>query len=580
MNILGINAFHADASAALLQDGKLVAAVEEERFTRVKHWAGFPSHAIRFCLKQGNIRIRDLDHVAVSFDPKANLSQKLIYAMRNRPALSAIRDRLKRLGKANSIVKLLSSSCQCDPRDIKAKLHHIEHHLAHAASTFFTSNFDQATLLTIDGMGDFCSMFSGWGEGNRIQVGTRTYYPHSLGFLYNALTLFLGFPNYGDEYKVMGLAPYGDPVYLEPLHKIVDSRDGDVRLNLDYFNHHKKGISMIWDNSAPKVDPFYSRQMENLLGSHFSAGQAVDQRGKDIAASLQKTTEEVIFDLLNKLYDIYPHEQLCLAGGVAMNSAANGKIHRSTPFQQIFIPPGAADNGTAFGAAFYVWHQVLDHPREYAVDHAYWGPEFGDSACRKAVESCASNGTTYRYLDDAPLCDVVADYLAAGNVVGWYQGRMEFGARALGNRSLLADPRRADIRNIINKKIKFREAFRPFAPSILRSKVNAYFEDDVSCPFMEKIIPIRKEKRCTIPAVTHVDGSGRLQTVDSGVNPKFAHLITKFEERTGVPLVLNTSLNENEPMVCTPQEAMDCFTRTKMDCLVLGNWIVKRETNA
>ena len=529
-----------------------MAAAEEERFTRLKHWAGFPSQAIRYCLKQGNITIRDLDHIAVSFNPKANISHKLLYTIKNRPALSQVLDRLKRLGKAGTITDLLANSCDCDHSDIKAHIHQVEHHLAHAASAFFTSNFDQSAILTIDGMGDFCSSLTGFGEGNSIQLGKRTYYPHSLGFLYNALTLYLGFPNYGDEYKVMGLAPYGIPVYLDEMHKIVSSKDGDIKLNLDYFTHHRNGISMAWDNSTPKVDAFYSHQIENILGPYFIATDTVDQRRKDIAASLQNATEEIIFGLLETLFENHPNENLCLAGGVAMNSAVTGKIHRFTPFKHVFIPPGAADNGTSFGAAFYVWHHLLKNPRDFVIDHAYWGPEFGDNDCRKAIESHSGEAATVHYLEDEPLYDVVAKALAAGDIIGWFQGRMEFGARALGNRSLLADPRRADMRDTINKKIKFREAFRPFAPSILRSRVHTYFEDDISCPFMEKVIPIKPAKRIEIPAVTHVDGSGRLQTVDHETNPKFANLIKRFEQLTGVPLVLNTSLNENEPVVCKP----------------------------
>ena len=575
MNILGINAFHADASAALIQEGRLVAAAEEERFTRIKHWAGFPSQAIQFCLRKGCITIRDLDHIALSFNPKANISHKLLYAIKNRPRLNAIRDRLKRLGRTGNLVELLSAVCECDIRDIKAQIHQVEHHMAHAASAFFLSGHDQAVVLTIDGMGDFCSMLSGYGEGNHINLDQRTYYPNSLGFLYNALTLYLGFPNYGDEYKVMGLAPYGKPIYLDEFRNIVFSKHGEIRLNLDYFNHHKNGISMVWDNSSPEVQSFHSKKLEDLLGPKFSASDAIDQRRKDIAASLQRVTEEKIFYLLNKLSEKYQNEKLCLAGGVAMNSVINGKIHRFTPFKRVFIPPGAADNGTAIGAALFVWHQILKNPREHVLKHAYWGPEFEDSQCRKVIESY-SQKVIYRYMKGEQLNDAVVNALTNGNVAGWYQGRMEFGARALGNRSLLADPRQAGIGAMLNRKFKCREEFRPFAPSILRSKVHSYFEDDCSSPFMEKVIPIKKEKRAQIPAVTHVDGSGRLQTVDPQVNPKFESLIRKFEERTGIPLLLNTSLNENEPMVCNPQEAMNCFIRTKMDYMVLGNWFVER----
>lgn len=573
MLVLGINAYHGDSSAALLQDGRLVAAVEEERFTRIKHWAGFPGQSIKYCLHEAGVSIGDVDHVAVSFDPRANLTKKGLYSLRNIRNVNFILDRLKRQVKTTSLKENLATACGCDQGNIKATFHRVEHHLAHMASSFFTSPFEEAAILSIDGMGDFVSTMFGYGRGNKVEVISRVYYPHSLGYLYEATTHYLGFQHYGDEYKVMGLAPYGKPVYMDTFRKMVSTSSSGLKLNLDYFTHHKAGVPFSWDAEAPSCKPFHSNLLEEELGPMVNGKASLGEREENIAASLQRVTEEAIFDLLQTLHTIHPSENLCLTGGVAMNSVANGKIHKMTPFENIFVPAGAADNGTSFGAAFYVWNQVLGKPREFVLKHALWGPEYGEDDCKAAIEA---KGLAYRRLDEEELCRTVVDALDDGKIVGWYQGRMEFGARALGNRTLLADPRREDARDLINLRIKFREKFRPFAPSILDNRVADYFEDRVQSPFMEKVIPIRKEKREEIPAVVHVDGTGRLQTVSPETNPLYWNLLKKFEEKTGVPLVLNTSLNENEPIVCTPEEALSCFLRTRMDAMALGPYYVDR----
>jgi carbamoyltransferase len=481
---------------------------------------------------------------------------------------------------------------------IHARFHNVEHHDAHLTQGFCLSPFDRAAILSIDGMGDFVSTVLAVGEGAQYRKLAEVFYPHSLGFLYNALTLYLGFHAYGDEYKVMGLAPYGQPVYLEEFRKIIFPQGDTFELNLDYFRHHKDGISMSWNNGAPQVDPFHSELLEKRLGPPVPPRGEPGEREQNIAASLQRVTEEIIFHLLNGLHEKTACDDVVLVGGCAMNSVAVGKVTLHSPFKRVYVPVGAADNGTAIGAAFHVYEQTTrpqDHgttgpvpwsrgpvvrgptsvrgPSTFVLDHAFWGPAFDNAACRAAAAKFPVRAAE---LDEGALLDRVVDALCDGEVVGWFQGRMEFGARALGNRSLLADPRRADMRDIINLKIKFREKFRPFAPSILEEHVADYFETAAPSPFMEKVFQIRLEKRRLIPAVTHVDGSGRLQTVDRASNPRYYDLIARFQKRTGVPLLLNTSLNENEPIVHTPEQAIDCFLRTKMDALVLENLFVER----
>ena len=581
VNILGINAFHGDASACLVQDGQLIAAVEEERFTRVKHWAGFPSQSIRYCLEAGGITVSEIDHVAVSFNPKANLKRKLLFTLQKRPSLSSLFDRFRKQSKSASIQEELAQACGFNADEIKATIHNLEHHSTHAAQSFFVSPFQEAAILCVDGMGDFTSTLLAAGRDNQLEYFSRTIFPHSLGYVYNALTLYLGFPNYGDEYKVMGLAAYGEPEYLEAFRKLVYPSSDGLELNLDYFTHHKQGISMTWDKGEPIVEPFHSQELEKFLGEMRKPGTEITSKHKNIAASLQAVTEEIIFYLLNRLYKRFPSENLCLAGGVAMNSVVNGKISQNTPFENIYVPPGAADTGTAIGAAFYIQHQVLKQPRRFVLDSAAWGCEFSDEEClqilKKYPQISQQNNLSVEKLEQETLIKQVVDALCEGKIIGWFQGRMEFGARALGNRSILADPRRGDMRDIINSKIKFRELFRPFAPSILEEFVGEYFDTSESTPFMESVLKIRPEKQDLIPAVTHIDSTGRLQTVSRERLPLYWDLIGAFARRAGIPMLLNTSFNENEPIVRTPQEAIECFLRTDMDVLVLGSYYVERK---
>lgn len=571
--ILGINAYHGDASASLVIDGKLIAAVEEERFNRIKHWAGFPAESIRWCLEAGGIKPANLDHVGISFDPRANFGKRLGFVLKNRPSLSAVVDRLKRQGKTLGLEEQFAGAVGLRAEQLKAKFHRIEHHQTHVAAGFLISPFDEAAVLSVDGMGDFTSTLTAMGRGTAWHEYDRVYFPHSLGFLYNAITMYLGFPYYGDEYKVMGLAPYGAPEFVDFFRKMVRPKGDTFELNLDYFTHQKKGVKMNWNEGAPIVEPFFSDRLEKELGARRTKEEPVTQRHENLARSLQVVTEEIILHLLNRLHVKAKTPNLCMTGGVAMNSVANGKITRQTAFENVYVPAGAADNGTSFGAAFYVWNKVLGNPRTFVQDHAYWGCAFDDAACGEAIRVAGLPSTSY---DEVGLVRRTIDLIEDARVVGWFQGRMEFGARALGNRSLIADPRRVDMRNIINLRIKFREKFRPFAPSILEEEVGEWFEIDESTPYMEKVFPIREDKRLLIPAVTHVDGSGRLQSVSKRTNARYHALISEFFGRTGVPILLNTSLNENEPVVRTPAEAIACFLRTDMDVLVLGNHIIDR----
>ena len=573
MNIIGLNAYHGDASAALVIDGELIAAVEEERFNRIKHWAGFPAESIRWCLEQGGIGPEEIDHVGISFNPRANFWPRLGFLARYRPSIRAVIDRLQRQGKTFGLVEQFAQSVEVDPSTLKAKFHRIEHHDAHVAAGFLISPFDHAAVLSIDGMGDFTSVLTAEAQQASWKDISRVYYPHSLGFLYSAITMYLGFPHYGDEYKVMGLAPYGEPEFIELFRKIVFPQKDTFALNLDYFTHHRKGIRMQWNDGAPRVEPFHSDLLERTLGPMRDSREEMTSKHDNIAKSLQVVTEEIVLHLLRSLQKSTGLKNVCLTGGVAMNSVANGKITAETDFENVYIPAGAADNGTSFGAAFYIWNRLLGGKRGFVQDHAYWGCEATDA---EVVEAAEQLGVPTESYSQEQLLDVTVDLLLDGKVAGWFQGPMEFGARALGNRSLLADPRRTDMRDIINLRIKFREKFRPFAPSILEEHVGEWFLVDEPTPYMEKVFPIRPERQKEIPAVTHVDGSGRLQTVSKRTNPLYHALITRFFAKTGVPILLNTSLNENEPIVRTPLEAIRCFLRTDMDAIVIGNHLIHR----
>jgi len=577
--ILGINAYHGDSAAAIVRDGKLIAAVEEERFRRIKHWAGLPTEAMKYCLSAAGTTFGELEHVAINLNPRVNHMRRLLHVARHWPSPKLIFARLKKLGKTRSVGDAIADSFPGET--MKAQVHHIEHHLAHLASSYLCSPFEDAVNLSVDGMGDFASAAWGPGRGQQVQVEDRVYFPHSLGIFYSAMTQWLGFPHYGDEYKVMGLAPYGKPEFMREMREIVHVKsDGAYELNLKFFRHHREAVPYTWDNGSPEVGVIFAPALEELLGPARTKDQPLEQRHKDIARSVQGMYEEAFFALVNALHRQYGGENLTLSGGCAMNSVANGKVCAQSPFKRVYIQSAAGDAGGAIGAALIAAQELGKTPR-FSMDHAYWGPEFRDaefaSLLEENAEALRHAGCTLTTFDDEDkLCRETAQAVSEGKVIGWFQGRLEWGPRALGHRSILGDPRRADMKDILNAKIKRRESFRPFAPSILREDVPAWFETDGDVPFMMQVFQVRAEQRAKIPAVTHVDGSGRLQTVHREASPLYYRLITHFRELTGVPMVLNTSFNENEPVVCRPQEALDCFLRTKMDVLALGRHLVRR----
>jgi len=582
MNILGINAYHGNASAALVCDGKLVAAVEEERFNRVKYAAGFPAEAIRYCLKEAGITLSGVDHVAVPRNPYARLATKLWYAVR---MPSFARERIRVMSKFTTIASALAAAFDLDPAKIKATFHRVEHHQAHLASSFFVSPYEEAALLSADGLGDFASSMWGMGRGNHMEIDDAIAFPHSLGLYYSAVTQYLGFMKFGDEYKVMGLAAYGSPEDMDAFREIVQFRPngGELgfRLGLNYFTHHRTGPEMSWAESdkTPALGTMFSEALGKRLAVPARApGAPLEQRHRNIAASLQARLEEVYLGMLKKLAAKTGAKAVCLSGGVAFNCVANGKIFDQTRFEKVYVQPAAGDGGLSVGAAFYVWNQLLGKPRSFVMDHAYWGPSYRAEEIRSAIQASAvsNGGYTVNELAEPELLRRTAEIVADGKILGWYQGRAEWGPRALGNRSIVADPRRPQMKEILNERIKHREIFRPFAPSILAEKTGEWFEKSHPSPFMTLAYSVQPGKRDKIPAPTHVDGTGRLQTVAREANPRYHALISEFERQTGVPVVLNTSFNDNEPIVCRPEEALNCFLRTRMDALVLGNYLIIR----
>jgi carbamoyltransferase len=576
MYILGINAYHADSSAAIFKDGIMIAATEEERFRRVKHWAGFPSMAVQFCLNEAGITLAEIDHIAIGRDPYAKLRNKVLFLLKNPGGgWNAVLDRLKNARKVASLEEeFLALDSKLDKAVIKSKIHQVEHHRSHLASAFFASPFEESALLSIDGSGDFTTTMIGIGKGNQIEVIDSVDFPHSVGLFYTAFTQLLGFPHYGDEYKVMGLAPYGQPKYVDKLRDVLCFNDnGLFSLNLKYFRSAKQGIISYGDDHIPVVASLFTAYMEEKFGAARKKEEPLSQYHKDLAASIQRITEELIFHVLNHLKKRTGLSSVCIAGGVAQNSVANGKITRNTDFKQVYIPSAGHDAGISMGAALYVHNHILHQPRANPIWSAYTGSRFSNEAIEVYLQS--RNIQYVRYTDDE-LYEKVANQLINAGVVGWFNGRAEFGPRALGARSILADPRREDAKELLNSKIKRRESFRPFAPSILKEYVSEYFEVNDEVPFMEKVFPIKPEKHAVIPAVTHVDGTGRLQTVDKAVTPRYHRLIDTFRKKTGVPILLNTSFNENEPIVNSPENALECYLRTNMDMLVLENCVITR----
>ena len=591
MNILGISCYFHDAAAALLLDGQLVAAAEEERFTRKKHDYEFPQHAIDFCLGVGGLRSEELDYVAFFEKPFVKFERLILSSMQTFPRSHHVfrEAMISWLGDKLWIKHLIQRRLRVPPSRILFS----EHHLSHAASAFFCSPFEDAALLTVDGVGEWTTASLGIGKGTELKLLREIRFPHSLGLLYSAFTAFLGFEVNEGEYKVMGMAPFGSPRYQDKVYKLIRlASDGSFELNMDYFSFHystEKTFNGKFETlfGPPRDSKALFFTPESGYPSYFGEKPAnynelskQNQYYADIAASIQAVTEEVLLKMARYVYQETGLKRLCMAGGVALNSVANGKILSETPFEEIYVQPAAGDGGGAVGAALYAYHVVLGKPRKFVMDHAYWGEEHGPGEIEKFLNE---KGIRYRRLDsEEKLIERIVDELQAGKVVGWFQGRFEWGPRALGNRSILADPRRADMKDLVNVKIKFREPFRPFAPSVLAERAEEYFalpEAPRHYParFMLYVVDVREEKRGVIPAVTHVDGTGRLQTVQKEVSPRYYRLIENFGQATGVPMVLNTSFNlKGEPIVNTPHEAFRTFSQSGMDILALGNCVIEK----
>jgi len=577
--ILGLNAFHADSAACLVVDGQLVGAVAEERLgLREKHTPRFPENAIRWLLASNGLRLSDVTHVALPRDTKANRLAKAAWVAANPVrGTAAAFEHLSRSRKTTLMVDQLAAICDEDPSRAEFETVNVEHHVAHIASAYYVSPFDGLTAgFSYDASGDFASAMAARCEGSRIEVLDRVTLPDSLGFFYTALCQFIGFDQFGEEYKVMGLAPYGEDKYADIMRELVSTPDkGWFRLTPGFFGMHEGGQSDRLNEQGQLVaGRLYTERLARIFGASRTRSDEITQTQMDIARSTQTRFEEIAVHCLNRLHGLVPTEQFVMAGGCALNGVANARILRDTPFTTPYLQAAASDDGTCVGAAYWTWHNTLGRSERFIMKHAFWGPEYDDARHRRAVEATGLGVT--ECADEEQLVELVADTIAAGNVTGWYQGRSEWGPRALGNRSILANPAIPTMKDTINSKIKRRESFRPFAPSVLREDVATYFEQDVDSPFMMHVVKIRSEWRDKLPAVTHVDGTGRLQSVDRDSNALYHRLITAFKKRTGIGLVLNTSFNENEPVVDTPEQAVDCFMRTDMDALAVGRYVVKK----
>lgn len=567
--ILGISCYYHDAAAALLKNGEIIAAAEEERFTRKKHDQSFPIHAIDFCLKKAGITPDQISSVIFYEKPLLKFERLLMQHISAYPFSywSFYKAMPSWIVEKLRIPSTIRKKLKKDGKRFKGEILFIEHHMAHAASSYLVSPFQEAAILTIDGVGEWTTTAYGHAKGNEILLQKKIDFPHSLGLLYSAVTTYIGFKANNDEYKVMGLAPYGKPIHYEQLKKIIDlKQDGSYVLDMSYFVYHYK-TRMI------------SKKFLDIFGPVRSPGAALEQRQKDMAASIQRLLEEVLFGMLNFLHKETKCDNLCMAGGVALNSVANGKITKNTPFKNIFIQPAASDAGTALGAALYVWHTILEKKRKYVQTASYFGPAFTHEEMKEylnknkiAYEECRTK---------AELVKNVAKLIAENKVIGWFQGAMEWGPRALGNRSILSNPCNPKMKDILNAKVKHRELFRPFAPVILQEKVHEWFDiDKDEEPFMLFVYPFKEEKRKLVPAVVHVDGSGRLQTINKEQNPDYYAVISEFEKRTGVPILINTSFNiRGEPIVCTPHDAYKCMMGTGIDYLAMDTFLIAREKN-
>ncbi len=572
--VLGINAFHAGASAALAIDGEIVHAIAEERLNRTKYYAGFPKLAIQAALDSAGLTLRDIEHVAVGRDSSANRRKKLAYVLKHPLMLSNLLKIKGARDDLNDMRVLFSREFGVEPGDLKFEQHAIEHHLAHTASAFFTSGWEEAAAITIDGSGDFVTCMMSECSGREIQPVHRIYVPNSLGSFYTMVCQFIGYARYGDEGKVMGLAPLGRDTYRDSFVEMVNFEDGQIRLNPDYFLPFGRSQGMtIDDNGQVVLARHYSDRMVEAFGPPRQPGSEITQRDMDLARGLQHRFEDVYFALLNHLHQRVPSDRVVMAGGCTLNSVANGKIFDRTPFKETTIHPAAGDDGLAVGAALYVSQVTQGLGVNRAWSSAYLGGQWSDEDIRSALDRA---GLSYEKLDRDELVARTADEIASGQVVGWFQGRSEWGPRALGNRSILCHPGFPGMKDALNARIKRRESFRPFAPAVLADQIDSVFTHDHPSPFMMHVYQIREEWRDRLTAVNHVDDTGRLQSVTREQNPLYYDLISAFRDRTGIPVLLNTSFNENEPIVEDHQQAIDCFVRTQMDVLVAGSFLCKK----
>ena len=592
MYILGISCYFHDAAATLIKDGVVIAAAEEERFSRIKHDFEFPENAINFCLNLEGIEVEDLEYIVFFEKPFVKFERLLLCTMQTFPkSMKLFREAMVTwLGDKLWIKHLLQDKLGVD----SSKILFCEHHLSHAASSFYCSPFNEAAILTVDGVGEWTTATLGIGRGTDIQLLKEIKFPNSLGLLYSAFTAFLGFEVNEGEYKVMGMAPFGDPKYVDQVYEVVNvDEEGGFELDMDYFSFHyssdktftKKFEKLFGKPRDPKAEFFTDASgYPSYFGDKPDDYDEIAKQNQyyaDIAASIQVVTEQIMVKMANYAYKETGLKYLCMAGGVALNSVANRKILAQTPFEEIYIQPAAGDGGASTGAALYCYHAMLGKPRNFVMEHAYWGEEHSPAATQEFLKE---NDIPYELIeDDQKLFERVVDSIQNGKVIGWHQGRFEYGPRALGNRSILADPRSKEMKDIVNVKIKFREPFRPFAPSILVDRAGEYFDLDepekhYPARFMLYVTNVREEKRDILPAITHVDGTGRLQTVRKDTNPRYYKLIETFGDATGVPVLLNTSFNlKGEPVVNTPAEAFSSFSASGMDLLVLGNYLVTKD---
>ncbi len=574
--ILGINSNHADSSACIIKNGELLFAIEEERINRVKHWAGLPCGSIEACLKYTNIDLSDITDIAINTNPLSNLHHKMIYFVKNYllgKKKFEIADRLK---KKLSLKKDINNFFNPKSLTKNVNIHFIDHHVSHIASAFFPSNFKKAVGLSIDGFGDFCSVSIAKCENEKIHIVKKEFFPNSLGVFYESFTQLIGFKNYGDEYKMMGLSSYGEPKYFDEILKNLFNGEKGINLNLKYFNHTNKNYSYKFQGK-PEQNNLFSSNLKNLFNVGDLDTKSFSDLQKDLASSAQKVFEYKLFEIINEVKSLNYSDNLVYAGGCALNSLANKKLHESNLFKNIFIPYAPGDGGGSIGAALY----ALKENKNITLSNLtspFIGPNFSNDEIKKVINSSEElNKFNFQIIEDKnKLYSIIAKYIFDNKIVGHFNGKMEFGARALGNRSILANPCNPNIKDIINSKIKRRESFRPFAPAILYENKNDWFENTKLNEYMSSVEKISESKRKIIPGVTHIDGTGRVQTVTENMNSDFYLLIKKFYDISSVPIILNTSFNENEPIVMSPKEAINCFLRTDMDILVLNNYIIKR----